>query len=238
MTMQIGIVGTDGILLASDKLWTQDPILAKKRWAVGRRSFIKSKIKINNEKGMAVSCARDMDISCDVADKILIRLQAKDFDDPVPCVLEIASEISPEEEGTAQCLIALMRPSPQLFWFQSAKVGGYRVPLCEKMEPFAIAGDNLNPSIFWAEKYCRIPRPIDEIIPIAAHLVIGAHQFNTAVIEGLEIVRCRESGISRLSEKSVDELKSKVAEWDRKISDLLLGHTQRYIDAQSETALS
>jgi hypothetical protein len=238
MTMQVGMVGTDGILLASDKLWTQNPILSSRRWAVGRRSFIKSKIKINNESRIAVSCAIEMDLSCDFADKVLARLQVQDFTDPIPKILEIASEIPSTERGTAQCLIALVRPSPRLFWFQSARIDGDRIPICERLEPIAIAGDNLNPSIFWAEKYCRIPRSIDALIPIAAHLIIGARQFNNAVIDGLEIVRCRESGIHHLSDTSIDELKGKVADWDRKIDRLFLRHRQEYTDEPPETALS
>jgi hypothetical protein len=232
--MQVGLVGTDGILLASDMLWTQNPVLASRRWAVGRRSFIKSKIKINNAKGMAISCARDMDLACEIADKIMIGLQANDFSNPISRILEIGSEVSPQEKDTAQCLIALMRPTPHLFWFQSAMIDGQRVPMCEKMEPMAIAGDNLNAAIFWAEKYCRPPRPIEKIIPIAAYLIICARHFNTAVIDGLEIVRCRESGIHRLSEQSIEELKIKIAEWDSKIDGFLLGHEQQYSDAADD----
>lgn len=236
MTMQVGMVGTDGILLASDTLWTQNPVLATKRW--GRpRSFTKSKIKISNAKGMAISCARDMDIACEIADKIMNGLQPSDFSDPIPRIIEIGTDVSSLEKDTAQCLIVLMRPSMHLFWFQSAMENGQRVTSCENSEPMAIAGDNLNPAIFWAEKYCRPPCSIDKLIPIAAHLVIGARQFNPSVIDGLEIVRCRESGIQHLSEISIAELKVKVADWDKQIDRLLLEHQQQYMDAPEKTAL-
>jgi hypothetical protein len=67
MTIQIGMVGTDGILIARDTKWTAEPLLIGRNWAAGRHGFNSSKIKISPERHIAVSCARNMETASHMA---------------------------------------------------------------------------------------------------------------------------------------------------------------------------
>ena len=45
------------------------------------------------------------------------------------------------------------------------------------MQTTAIAGDNVNPAIFWAERYYQ-ELPIEKLVPLAAHLIVAASKLN------------------------------------------------------------
>jgi hypothetical protein len=229
MTMQVGMVGTDGVIIAGDTQWTATPRLVDRYWAAGRYGYNSSKMRISEERGIAISCARDMGAACSIADKIITDLKDKDFVSPVAAIQEIAAKVSSasRQKQDAHCLVALVHPTPQLFLFQFVNDGEQWVPQCEKMDSKALAGDTLNAAIFWAEKYYeRVP--IEHLMPLAAHLVVCAHELNTATISGLEIVLCDTSGIRRLSNDSVNELQLRAKEWDRSIGQLLFGHRQQF----------
>src|SRR5713101_603773 len=51
MTMQVGMVGTDGVLIASDTRWMNTPRLRNNQfWAGGRYTFNSPKIRISHER--------------------------------------------------------------------------------------------------------------------------------------------------------------------------------------------
>jgi hypothetical protein len=54
MTMQVGMVGTDGLLIASDTQWTKNRELV-------RHSIDSTKFNINHDCGIAISRARSME---------------------------------------------------------------------------------------------------------------------------------------------------------------------------------
>ena len=229
MTIQIGMVATDGVLIAGDTQWTATPRLVDQYWAAGRYGYNSSKIRINQERAMAISCARDMGTACAIADRIMVELKDKEFASPVAAIEDIAKRVvsSGSEKRDAHCLIALGGTNPQLFLFQFVMDNDQWTPLCQKMESIAIAGDNQNAAIFWAERYYK-KQPIEQLIPLAAHLVVCAHQLNTATISGLEVVLCDASGCHRLSEESIRDLQTKTEEWDRSIGDIFLSHRQQF----------
>jgi len=230
MTIQVGMVGTDGILIAGDTRWTASPMLVNRNWAAGRYGYNSSKIKLNHERGMAVSCAMDMGTAGHVASDIISGLREEDFEYPVGAIEEIATKVptpigKPRKE--AHCLIALTRPVLQLFLFQFATVNEEWGPLCQPLETIGIAGDNVNAAIFWAERYYQ-KLPVERLVPLAAHLVVCAHKLNTGTIGGLEIVLGTASGIHRLSDESIRELETKADEWDSSIGNLFLNHRQQF----------
>jgi hypothetical protein len=235
MTMQVGMVGTDGVLIASDTKWHVDPRVPRdKFWIGGRYSFNSPKIKLDRGRGIAVSQALNMETAGIVADRILADLKEEEFGDPVAFIEAIGEQVLETAEigrREAGCLIALCKPQPQLFLFVFAATGeGRKGAICRKMESFAITGDNVNPAIFWAEAYYR-KRPIKSLIPLAAHLIVSAETLNSGSISGLEIVFCDQSGFHRLSDESLSELSLKAHEWDKQIAGLFLNHTQQFSDA-------
>jgi len=182
-------------------------------------------------RGMVISSARSMETAGAVGHKIIAELKDDDFLYPILPIENIAKDVLAsvvrQERSDAQCLIAIRQPVPQLFLFQFGNINNEYGRICQKMESIAIAGDNLNAAIFWGERYyARLP--IEQLIPLAAHLIVCAHKLNTATIDGLEIVLCTTSAIRRLSAESIEELKVKADEWDKTISKLFLNHRQQF----------
>jgi len=232
MTMQIGMVGTDGVLIASDTQWTNTPRLkVNQAWTGSRGRYNANKITINHERGMAISSARSMETAGTVAHRIISDLKDEDFTYPQSPIEHIGEDVlasvSRQERSDAQCLISLTRPLPQLFLFQFGTINNKYGSICQKMESYAIAGDNLNAAIFWAERYSE-RLPLASLIPLAAHLIVCAARLNSATISGLEIVLCDISGIHRLSDESIFNLKVEATERDKSIGESLLRGSQQF----------
>jgi len=75
MTMQVGMVGTDGVILASDTKWTDTREL--------RHTFGSSKIKLTADRRVAITCARNMETSCRMAEWILAELSDEQRKNPI-----------------------------------------------------------------------------------------------------------------------------------------------------------
>ncbi|MGA9564894.1 MAG: hypothetical protein WBS19_05150 [Candidatus Korobacteraceae bacterium] len=209
MTMQVAMVGTDGIVLAGDTKWSwsNDPI----RW-----SQKASKMVIDRERGIAISCARNLETARPIAEAI-IGLPEKDWEYPILPIQRAAASIieTTRFRRDAQCLIVRTTSTSYFFRFQVATVNGEPdQPICHKIEDKAVVGDNNNAAIFWMERYYE-KRPVNQLIPLAAHLVISSARLNSATISGLEVVVCSDSGISYLSDESLDELTSSANKLDR-----------------------
>jgi hypothetical protein len=229
MTMQVGMVGEDGVLIASDTRWMNTPRLVNE-WSGSRHTFNSSKIIVDHERGIAISCARNMETARHVADGIVAGLKdEQDWINPILPIEEIGRKVllSAGERREVQCLIAFTAPTPRLFLFQFGLVNGEWGPLCQKMDGSAFAGDNVNPAIFWAERYYKA-EPIRTLVPLAAHTIVSAGTLNPTAISGVEIVLCDASGIHRVSEDSLRQLESKAREWDKNIGDLFLDHRQQF----------
>lgn len=231
MTMQVGMVGTDGILIASDTKWYGTPTLPPdKLWHGGRASFHSPKIKISYTRGMAISQAMNMETAEHVAEELIRTLSDDDFVNPINHIRTIGKRVLDQANAfrqEAHCLIMLTRPVPQLLIFAFAVEEGMRTPVCRKMDSIAFAGDNVNPAIFLAERYYK-KAPIKSLIPLAAHLILAASALNNGAIGGLEIVFCDESGLHRISNESVQALESWSMATDRKIESLFLGGAQEF----------
>src|SRR5436309_1564256 len=105
MTMQIGMVGTDGIILASDTKWMDS------RENV-RHTFSNSKIKLEdfgNGRGIAVSFARNMETSGRMANQIMAKFKDEDWRDPITPIETIAANVlkTAGDSNDAHCLIVL-----------------------------------------------------------------------------------------------------------------------------------
>ncbi len=231
MTMQIGMVGSDGILIASDTRWTAIPNLRlNERWVGGRYGHNATKIRVNRRKGIAIGCARNMETANQVATAIFERLGDADLNNPAYAIQEIGERIRRSlttDRDDAQCIIALIHPSPQLLLFQYGTVDGYWHSICEEMERFAVAGDTVNAAIFWAERFYE-KRPIRELAPLAAHLVKNAAHLNSAMISGLEVILCDHSGLQRLSKESIQALEVQSAAVDKMLVDSFFRSNQQF----------
>ena len=68
MTMQIGMVGIDGVLLASDTRWMNTGDV--------RQTSHSSKMRFNHARTVAITCARNMENALRISDNIIADLSS------------------------------------------------------------------------------------------------------------------------------------------------------------------
>ena len=217
--MQIGMVGSDGIVLASDTQWTRNLETTIDGRRIGRviRSWTnRSKIKTNGQ--MVVSCALDKKTADSIAEAILVRF---DGNDPEGSIEEISNGIPGSERWDAQGLIVI--PPFQLFRFQLAKQDGEWTPFCEESSGFDIAGDMGTPAIFWIHRFYEPWYTVEQLTPLAAHMIMASHHLNNAGIGGLEIVLCRAGGNEFLPREETVKLQKAGSDRDRAIGQMIFG---------------
>lgn len=225
MTMQVGMVGTDGVLLASDTQWNEEIGMV--------RGYTNAhKIKTNDECGVAISQSGKMVTAGYLADAIIAATleKRKWFCDEVDSKQKIEKKVlafaRPGSE-LCQCLVAFTQPDIQLWRFQTVEIRKSWELVGEQSFSKIYAGDCKNASIFWGERYYpRQPRvPIRTLVPLAAHLIIAAHPLNTSGVSGLEIVLCDKNGITRLTDEEISGLELRASEMDKEFGDSLLSQT-------------
>jgi hypothetical protein len=231
MTMQVGMVGSDGVLIAGDTELTDNNSFPRKSWN-------ETKIKINRDCGVAISMAGGMVTAGHLADE-LIALALKD-ENWLSSGLYVRSELaervlvlSGAAQKECQCIVASLCPTPKLRIFRMVRMGdGLGLVGGEEQQSKIYAGDDKNSAVFWAERYYpkRHPKlPIKALVPLAAHLIVTAGRVPNGGISGLEIVLChKEEGMRRLSDGSIKELELKSYERDESIGESLLGGLQQF----------
>jgi hypothetical protein len=236
MTMQVGMVGSDGIVLASDTLWQNGE---STQWASTRYGNHSPKIQFDNKKGVAIACARNLELAYQVADELMGRMADSDWEYPENAVKAICTPIydrAPERRREFQCTIAVRAATDtevsgyKLFQLHAGMMG--TALRWQPKYPVAVAGDTVNAAVFWAERYYSSwhpLRPIDELIPLAAHIVLSAGYIARGAIGGLEIIRCDKQGIRRLSESSISKLITVTNEREQNIQELIMGYRQSFL---------
>lgn len=228
MTMQVGMVGSNGIVLASDRRWNMRAALSGRSWGTGEHGLSSTKIKIDEVLGVAVCCAADMIPATTLADNILAAVKERGIDDLSTTAKDVASMRipNPEASNPPHCLLVLKGTPPRLFdLFYISSGDGKVVPQCLEVDDVGIAGHTTNAALYWAQRYLKIiPKlPIERLIPLAAHLVVSAGFINPGGISGLEMIYCDATGFHRLSKDENRELESKAEEWDKRIGEMIFG---------------
>ena len=203
MTMQVGMVGIDGIVLASDKVW----ILARTRV-----TQTVTKLKYDSERGIGVRCA-EADLSLNIASRIVECLPDGNHESPCLLLEQYAKEImSGFDTPTfrrfgrplqSQCLVALNKPLG-LF---SLKAGLEGVK-CQKIDDKTRVGDMENSALFFLESYYS-SRPVKQLAFLAAHIVLEAARRNPAGVGGLEVLICEDGGVRMLDAERIAEIKQR-----------------------------
>jgi hypothetical protein len=224
MTFQLGMVGKDGVLIASDTQWNDETGL--------RHSWNETKVKVNRDAAIVIACAGKLVTAGYLANEIINEtiqnnnwmvadLGAKQrIEDKV---LSLASDGSEH----CQCQVVFMRPAIKLYCFQIVKTGKRWGLVIDVILSKKFTGDYKNSAIFWAERYYLrgLKVPIRTLVPLAAQSIISAHLLNTAGISGLEIVLCDDSGVYRLPDDELERLENLSIERDRKLRESLLCDT-------------
>jgi hypothetical protein len=228
MTMQVGFVGSDGIVLASDGRRTLEPATGAPFGSAIRTGSNGHKIYIDDVRGVAISCAADIKAAHPVARGIM---ESCPFGGDVlsspesVCVKieEIARSIIGEDRHQIQLLIVLKNPL-WLFRFEYRVVDGAWNLTCDWCQDRSAAGDITNPAMFWSEHYHCETHSMNELTALAAHLIGTARARNSAGVNGLDIVKCSTDGFTRLDSIQCDTLRKKALEWDDSIGEMIFGY--------------
>jgi hypothetical protein len=215
MTMQIVMVGFDGIVLASDKRCVNNEKNV-------RHTSDASKIKIHAEKGVAIACARSMEVSSRVADDILMKFSDLDWElvelKSIPIAQKALDEVKYERRDF-QCLIVKAYPARTAFHLSSGVFANQNFPTCVRISNCQIAGDHLNSAVFWPERYYwrSSLRETRQLVPLAAHTICSAKKLNESHIDGLEVVVCDAKGIRLLPDEFILRLKKNSEKWEQEM---------------------
>jgi hypothetical protein len=222
MTMQVAMVGTDGIILASDTKWANTQ---RRGNLESRDTSLATKIQIDERHGVAIGCSMNMETATAIGDAIVAELSDQDWRDPIHPTQVIGQRVldSLRERNLFQCLIVSTRPTLRLFKLESATINGEpNRAICRQIKDKAIGGDNANAAVFWTERYYK-PKPVQALLSLAAQLIVDSVKFNSGFIGGLEIVICNASGIERLPDDVIAALESEAGKRSRAIGELLFG---------------
>jgi hypothetical protein len=205
MTMQVGMIGSNGIILASDTHWQQS--MVRREMGTWHTSG-GYKIKISGNKKIATSCAMDMCEADRIASEFLSGLDGIDIYSRETRIADIARTIP--NNLAVECFVAFADPEPSLFLVQHPKDSTH--PIIRIVLEKAFAGDTLNPAVYWAERYYE-GLPVDKLKPLAAHVVAEAGRLNPALISGLDIVITNAGKFVRLPKKETDKLIKQSRKW-------------------------
>jgi hypothetical protein len=170
--------------------------------------------------------AGDMSRAALIADLIFSEWRSGYSTNPEDELEKIGHKVPAQDRQDVEIHMILAGSHPRLFKFEFCEFDEGLVPSSEEEKSRFIAGDKANAAVFWAERYHLKSASTEQLIPLAAHLIVSASKINNGGIGGLDIVLCR-SGFSRLSDNSIKQLEQKAEEWDRTIGDLFLNYRRQ-----------
>jgi hypothetical protein len=223
MTMQVGFVGTDGIVLAGDQnilfRYTQDNCTGD--FSEVLIDGLASKVLLGKQAAIAWS---GWEISEIVAKRLLANEDRLSSDDCSQWAEQVARDTyskAPDKCGPfrhdSELLIALSRNVNQ---FYSLEMWGEERCRWLPRRDKAVAGHKTNMAAFYVQRYYA-KVPISNLIFLAAHTILSASKISSA-LKGLEIVTCTANEIKRLPESEIEELIRRSQTLDSQIETLLL----------------
>jgi hypothetical protein len=219
VTLQIGLVGTDGIVLAGD---------LKTRFFDEVETFgLTSKI-LTSARGIALAYS-GYEISREVAKRIIADETLLDFDDSAQwqTTEKIASDVyrepfpdivAPDRRDSEILLVSTC----SIDHFYSLEMRNENRCWLRRREDKAIAGHVVNSGCFFVERYYRKSATVEELALVAAYAIFAASKLNPPGIEGLEMVTCTKAEIGRMPDGDIKSLESRCREIDKEIEALLL----------------
>jgi hypothetical protein len=216
MSLQIGMLGLDGVIIAGDTR-VSVPTLASADapWM----SFDGQKIHISKSRRIAVSCAHDLQSGSRVAEAIFAQMTHGDHPG---CEREIEELGAAAAQGRdIQCMVAFADPLPSIYIYTHAKVGDSQLNDCQRIISCAPSGDCRNPAAFWGMTYYK-QLPIEKLKRLAACMVVAGGKLNSAIIGGFEMVLCTKGGCVRVDEASTKELERQAHAKLQTIGELIM----------------
>lgn len=234
LTFQVGMIASDGVILASDtKLTTYGPPLDSIR-----SSSVTKKISIH-PSGDAMYCwagdarvgqlavefiPRLLRIDPGVHDHCTINGELMDTAEVVTTQIRAASKPNSDKPISGDLLIACRRSGSPELWRVGWDPFAYGTQMAVNFHILnkCVIGDVQNSGLFFLEKYWQSGRTIDELLLLAAHNVLMVGKLNPTGVDGLEIAIWRNGGKPEaLSYNALNTLKTKSDILDSQIRDAL-----------------
>jgi hypothetical protein len=217
VTFQVGIVGTDGVLLAGDLRYTD----GSSGLRAGSHS---SKIHV---RGSLASCASGDRWASRAAECCLNNLRSGDgagehmFEQCRRVLEQCELEGDKPQAPHGSILFVSRNDGKSELWFADFRTG--EIP--RNIQDRIWIGDVGNAAVFFLEKYAPAEPGfrIDELKLLAAHSVLMAGALNPAGVEGLELVLCRDGvgDFERIEREELAVLKERSAALDSTIARAL-----------------
>jgi hypothetical protein len=202
MTLQIALLGMDGVVLASDRKLN---VLNQNV----NTTVMRSKIYIGDK--MAACWSGEQFPSTALAEHIVTKLSPLDLRWPHPKLTKESQEIvnckgiHGEEYWSAEAIAISVEEQPIIYDITATR------DRCDCFsQPKVIKGHIANPACFFAERFFKDEYtsrfPIKRLMRLAAHVVTNGGRINPRGIEGLEVVLCSSDGFTSLSSDEITAL--------------------------------
>jgi len=210
VTFQVGMLASDGVLLASDMLTIEKVV--NKPAALSQRE----KIVLRRDKGIAYCCAGD-ELASAVGKEIAERIDSSSYSDLAGFLSNSVEEIVARDAPVGYSswfggsVLLVCGSGPLELWRLNFIKQSARPPEVYRIKGrFVTTGDECNYARLYLEQYFpghRDRKPtVADLVPLAAHTVLVAADLNPQEIQGLEIVLCTQSGFERLPEARTEIL--------------------------------
>ena len=232
MTFQVGLVGHDGLVIASDRRAVAEGNLnTDSRWV--RQTSEVRKILLRPETFDFVCVYSINEVAADIAARLVEDRSIAGFksnDDVIRRLRTKCEEIiqgyAPEYRPFGSTLMVALPRAPievARLW----RISFFPNPIVTERSPRAYGGDAGNSAIYFAERFqdngeeCK--RSIEELTTVAAHTVLEGYQLNKTFVGGLDVCVCKDGNDPYFVEgEELRGLKERSAELSKRIEGLLL----------------
>lgn len=222
LTFLVGMVGSDGVLLASDRKHV--------RVAEVRTGFNSEKIFISKDRQLAY-CSSGDEFSNEIGQSFLKAIKTAGSDDDFRSALEThirefmagMPPIGNGKEGSV-LLGRIVQPHAQI-WHLDVRDQPTIPPEILCVDDKTCEGDRANSASFFGDAY--FPRnnsdiPVAQLRLLAAHSVLMASVRNSEYIDGLDMAESTAEGFRKLTAKELKDLTTLSTDLYDKIREWLL----------------
>jgi hypothetical protein len=203
MTLQVAFVGTDGIVLASDR-----------KIQNGAVTYLGTKIRSDWERGVVTASSGVFELASNIAKKVIANVGR--VSNVVVALETLAKEtidLSPSEWRNikADVLVVLRQDLTQVFRVTAQPPEALCIPADTKIS----APNRNNAAPFFLEKYYK-KRTIRELVGLAAHAILMASEL-TESVEDLDISLCTSDSYRSLTRKEIASLRERSRQMDEEL---------------------
>jgi hypothetical protein len=216
MTMTVGLVGIDGVVLAADK---EKRKLGERPVDLHDVSSIK-KIVNRPDLGLAYALAGD-ELILRIGKDLETSLETKTFDlSNVLASLTTLSKridyvIGSQVNSPRSLLMAFYGPNqPIQLWYM--EYWSDKHSLVERVDGKQISGAMANSARFVLDAYFRYDRPVEELKLLAAHVILSGYKVDR-YINGLDVAVITKDGYREMTAQERESVRAHSAEIDRLI---------------------